>query len=723
MAIIKRYYYGKSIADFLNQSDNDVLAELDRGSREFVSLYGSQGRAWERELQDLRPFLKEYKDRGSIVFEYTIPRLGKRIDVVLLIDGIVFILEYKAFKDEFQSADAIQVFDYALDLKNFHRESRDRVVVPILIMTDAEARNIELEPYRDNIYAPILCNTETLPQVIAFCLQQLPKGSVAEDENWLNSAYEPTPTIIEAVTHMYRTHSVKEIARKGSEEQDFFRTCDEIKTIIEQSKQNHEKAICFVTGVPGAGKTLVGLDIASQYLKETGRAVYLSGNGPLVEVLCEALARDVVKRSKAEYEEKKREVEEWRVAENQTKKAAAERIRLIEKPKTKKVALSEVQAIIQMVHRYRKACLENIKLEDGRIVEDIEHRKSDTSNFIPVDHVAIFDEAQRAWTQHGLADFMSKKYGWQDFPFSEPEFLISCIDRHPDWGVVVCLVGGGQEINHDEAGIGEWIEALNRKYPDWHIYISNNLHDSEYMAGDALQHLQSHPYVHELADLHLAVSRRSFKAERLAAFVKALLDIKPDNARMELAQLTDYPIYITRDLAKAKAKLKKLAKGSSDRYGLLVSSKAERLKPLAIDVRVKPSVTAYFLNGPEDIRSSLFLEDAVSEFDVQGLELDWSCLVWDADFRYVDGGWKHCNLSSRTVGEDQYEMYWQNINSPELQAYQTNAYRVLLTRARQGLIICVPTGDTQIPPEDSTRLPEYYNGTYEYLKSLGLKDI
>lgn len=701
---IQRYYFADSIEGFFRHKDSEILAELDRGSRQFLTLFGSQGRAWDKEIVDLKAFLGRYIGRGSIVFEYTIPRLGKRIDVVLIIDGIVFILEYKAFKDEFQSADAIQVFDYALDLKNFHKESEHRYIVPILIMTDAEARENSLVEYRSQMFAPLFCNTQTLPETIEYCLNNIPRIKTSSDIDWLHSRYEPTPNIIEAVTYMYKTHSVKEISRKGAEEDDFNRTCECVNRIIAESKEKGQKSICFVTGVPGAGKTLVGMNIATKYLEDTGRAVYLSGNGPLVDVLCEALARDMVERSKEEVKSKKLNGE-------------------ITKAKTKKEALSDVQAVIQMVHRYRSACLENVKEIDGRIVEDVENRKSKSSNYVPVDHVAIFDEAQRAWTKRGLAKFMKEKHGWDEFPFSEPEFLISCLDRHNDWGVVVCLVGGGQEINHDEAGIGEWIDALNRSFPDWHVYIGSNLYDKEYMAGEALAQLEEHhENVHPMNDLHLSVSRRSFKAERLAAFVKALLDIEIDTAKKELAQLKDYPIYVTRDLDKAKNKLREFAHGSNDRYGLLVSSKAERLKPLAIDVRVKPSVIAYFLNGPEDIRSSLFLEDAVSEFDVQGLELDWSCLIWDADFRYSPEGWVQKKLSSKTV-DGKSIMYWQNINDLDLRAYQLNAYRVLLTRARQGMIICVPTGDIDVPPRDSTRLPEYYDCTYNYLKSLGLEEL
>jgi len=714
---MKRYYFADTITNFLKKSDNEVLAELDRGSREYSSLYSAQGRSWDKELLDLRPMLDKYSNRGTIVFEYTIPRLGRRIDVILLINGIVFILEYKAFKDAFLSADAIQVFDYALDLKNFHKESENRYIVPILVVTDAEAKGNVLEEYRDHIFAPLLCNTATLSDTIDYCMATIPKRDYSTDEDWLNSKYEPTPTIIEAVTHMYKNHSVKDIARHGSEDNDFFKTCGAVKEIISFSKVNHHKSICFVTGVPGAGKTLVGMDIAAEYIKEQDRAVYLSGNGPLVEVLCEALARDMVAQSKSEREKKIADIRRASFS----KKEEANAIRTIEKAKTKKVASSEVQAIIQMVHRYRKACLENTIEKDGKIIEDIENRNSNTSNYIPIDHIAIFDEAQRAWTKKGLASFMKDKHHWNDFPMSEPEFLISCLDRHKEWGVVVCLVGGGQEINHDEAGIDEWIKAINRSYPSWHVFISNKLYDSEYMAGQALSELElHHKNVHKLPELHLAVSRRSFKAERLASFVKALLDIDVQAANNELQSLNDYPLFITRDLNAAKKKLRQWAKGSSDRYGLLVSSKASRLKPLAIDVRVKPSVTAYFLNGPDDIRSSLFLEDAASEFDVQGLELDWTCLVWDADFQYKEGRWAYHKIGSKKDDDDESVQCWRNINDPVLRHYQKNAYRVLLTRARQGMIICVPEGDIN----DMTRNPELYDSTYSYLKDvIGIKEL
>ena len=225
---------------------------------------------------------------------------------------------------------------------------------------------------------------------------------------------------------------------------------------------------------------------------------------------------------------------------------------------------------------------------------------------------------------------MRRKKNISDFDSSEPEFLISCLDRHADWAVVVCLVGGGQEINTGEAGIREWIRALNESFPEWHIYISSRLTDSEYSAGAILDQLQSRTNVVMKDELHLSVSMRSFRPENVSHLVKQLLDLEVSDARGILNQLRGkYPITITRDLAKAKQWLKDQARGS-ERYGIVVSSHAERLKPHAIDVKSPVDPVVWFLNGKEHVRSSYYLEDVATEFDVQGLELDWACVTWDA---------------------------------------------------------------------------------------------
>ncbi|MCE2805403.1 MAG: DUF2075 domain-containing protein [Gemmataceae bacterium] len=388
-------------------------------------------------------------------------------------------------------------------------------------------------------------------------------------------------------------------------------------------------------------------------------SVFLSGNGPLVKVLQEALARDKVAREKA----RGRKV-------------------------SKRVAQSEVKAFIQNVHHYRDECL----------------RDQDNP---PADHVALFDEAQRAWNLEQTKNFMHRKKGLPHFNRSEPDFLLSCVDRHPDWGVVVCLVGGGQEINTGEAGISEWIAALNRTFTNWHIHISDRLQDEEFGAGKVLEELDGRSHVYFDSNLHLSVSMRSYRAENVSRLVKQILDMDENGARDSLAQLDDrYPIVLTRDLDKAKKWLREKARGS-ERFGIVVSSQAIRLKPLAIDVRFKPDPVHWFLADKEDIRSSYYLEDVATEFDIQGLELDWACVTWDADFRHGPKNWSHHSFRGKK---------WLRIKKAERQRFLKNAYRVLLTRARQGMVIVVPMGE----PSDPTRLPEFYDTTFDYLARLNL---
>jgi len=303
---------------------------------------------------------------------------------------------------------------------------------------------------------------------------------------------------------------------------------------------------------------------------------------------------------------------------------------------------------------------------------------------------------------------MRQKKGKLNFNQSEPEFLISCMDRHLDWSVVVCLVGGGQEINTGEAGISEWVESLERSFPEWKIYISSRLMDSEYNAEEVLKKLAHREGVNYSDSLHLAVSMRSFRAENVSLLIKQILDLKTYEAQVTLQQIDhNYPIVITRNLQKAKQWLKAKARGS-ERYGIVVSSQAQRLKPYAIDVKSPIDPIHWFLDGKEDVRSSYYLEDVATEFQVQGLELDWACVTWDADFRYSPDGWKQYSF----VGSK-----WNHIHKAERKLYLKNAYRVLLTRARQGMVIVVPSGDI----EDPTRNPDFYNSTFEYLKEIGFE--
>jgi len=591
--------------------------------------------------------------------------MGKRIDVLLIIQSVIFILEFKVGEKEYPAYAVDQVMDYALDLKNFHETSHDKLIAPILIATQAKYCDltVAMTPHNDQILLPIRTNEELIGDSIKSVLNLWGDDQPIEISNWEQGRYHPTPTIIEAAMALYNNHSVEDISRNDAEAINLSLTSTKISEIIQRSKDKSEKAICFVTGVPGAGKTLVGLKIATNHIDKESElySVFLSGNGPLVAILQEALARDRVNRS----------------AEKGIKLKKGE-------------ARSEVKAFIQIVHHFRDESLKDDKP--------------------PIEHVALFDEAQRAWTLEQTSKFMREKKGKLDFNMSEPEFLISCLNRHPDWAVVVCLVGGGQEINTGEAGISEWIEALERSFPDWKIYISNRLTDSEYNADEILRQIKHRSNVNYSDSLHLAVSMRSFRAENVSLLVKQLLDLDIEKAQQTLKSLNNrYPIVITRDVSKAKKWLKEKARGS-ERYGIVVSSQAYRLKPLAMDVRYNIDPIHWFLDGKDDVRSFYYLEDVATEFQVQGLELDWACVAWDGDFRYSEQGWEYRSF----VGNK-----WQNINKEERRKYLKNAYRVLLTRARQGMVIVVPAGDE----EDPTRKPEFYDETFNYLKLIGVEVI
>lgn len=680
---MKRCFYDDSIASFLNRKEEEILGVLSRDN--VFDLQLEQRDAWLEEIDVMKRTLRELGVEGHVVFEYTIPRLGKRIDVALLVGGVVFCLEFKVGEDCFNVNDKEQVWDYALDLKNFHEESAELTIVPVLVATEAEAvvNSLLFSYYDDKVYEPLFANRFSLLPLLRAVLEKEGSERAVNPQDWINSRYLPTPTIIQAASALYMNHSVEDITRHEADKAGIDSCTQFILDVIRESKEKRQKSICFVTGVPGAGKTLVGLNVAIQQ-EQGDLAVYLSGNGPLVKVLTEALARDKVAKEKAKG------------------------VRC-----TKTEAERQVSRFIQIIHRYRDNMLAKLKMPIRGEEIEIDPAKVSSAarqNAAEVENVAIFDEAQRMWDMRHLSAWLARKKNIANFPMSEGEFLIWSLDQHKDWATIVCLVGGGQEINSGEGGIGLWIEALNESFPDWQVYISNNLTDKEYAEGNVAELLADNTHVHLCPDLHLAVSQRSFRAETLSLFVHQLLDLEVEAARRTLAQIRErYPIVLTRDLAKAKEWLRKNARGS-ERYGMLVSSKAFRLKPLAIDIRSQADIVPWFLNPITDIRSSLFLEDVATEFDIQGLELDWTCLVWDGDFRFDAHGrrWQHFNFRSDR---------WQNIHQEEGRAYQLNAYRVLLTRARQGMVICVPEGN----PADATRLPAFYDGTYAYLRGLGLE--
>ena len=704
-----RCLYSKTFKEFVESDRLSILGELHNNYH--GDALTTTDEAWVGEIDLLRQVLLPWKDEpAQIIFEYEIPRLGKRIDVVLLLRGIIFCLEFKVGQKVALQADVEQVMDYALDLKNFHRFSHDRIIVPILIPTNHKEQTTRFQPsvYDDQIYNPLITGGDGLHEMIQNVLEHAGTTIGTEGlENWIISPYTPTPTIIEAARTLYENHSVEDITRHEADSASTDATINYILGVIEQSKEKQHKSICFVTGVPGAGKTLVGLDVAIKQTYKNGTldkengAVYLSGNGPLVAVLIEALARDNYKKCAANGEPK-------RISDSRR----------------------EVSEFIQIIHRYRDNMLAKIKnpVENNEVEIDPEKAVMLAhSGYGEVEHVAIFDEAQRSWTHKRIADYLKRggTYGNKlkvpNFPYSEAEFLIWSLDQRQDWATIVCLVGGGQEINTGEAGITEWIKALNNRFKHWNVYISNKLTEPEYAEGKVNEMLEQNSRVTFSNKLHLAVSMRSFRAENLSAFVHHLLNINVITAQELYKNIHEqYPLVLTRDMDKARAWLRSKARGTQQ-TGVLVTKVAARFKPLAVNILAQGDDNAvhWFLEDKTDVRSSNYLEDAATEIQVQGLELDYACVLWDADMRMAHGSWTFFKFN----GKDK----WTTERNEETRKYMLNAYRVLLTRARQGIVICVPKGNNKKTaegfPEDPTRLPEFYDGTYEYLKSLGIQEI
>lgn len=659
--LVSRYYYGESLANFLSEAESSILGKLSSAGHPS----GEQISAWEEQIRYLKVELCGLeKNNTSIYFEYVVPRLGSRIDVALIANDLLFICEFKVGAEKFDASSLDQVWDYSLDLVNFHSESELAAIVPVLIATRAKVVSPELvgTSHGDKLVRPVRCGSSGLKSLIESANRFFSDSRVPLN-NWAQGSYQPTPTIVEAAKALYSGHSVDEISRNDAGAVNLTITVKAVNKIIEQARLQGNKTLVFVTGVPGAGKTLVGLDVATKHqnAETKSHAVYLSGNGPLVAVLKEALARDRVAKEKAEGRKLK-----------------------------KGDAKQSVKSFIQSVHHFRDEAVK--------------------TTVAPVDHVAIFDEAQRAWNMEMLQRFMKRKRNVDGYELSEPECLIEYMDRHKDWACIVCLIGGGQEINTGEGGVLEWMQAVRTRFPGWKVEISPNLSTAEYKSDELHNALNALEHKTLNRDLHLSMSMRSFRAEKLSEFVRLTLELERESAKDLLPEIWKrFPIYVSRDLEQAKSWIRQQVRGT-ERSGMVVSSQAQRLKPLAIDTRAIIDPVHWFLGDASDIRSSSFLEDAASEFLVQGLELDWTCVVWDGDLRLTNGEWSHNEFRGSK---------WQKIKKEERKSYLINSYRVLLTRARQGMVITVPYGSAL----DATRKPDFYNETYQYLRSIGIPEL
>lgn len=649
-------YYCNSISGFITDDASLIIGQLVRHSFEVNK---DQSEAWNNQVEQLQKRLEAAGIKGDIIFEYDIVRLGKRIDVILLIRHMVFSLEFKNGKKVFTAQDAQQAEDYATDIKNFHKESEDLYVCPILIATDATEyqRPQSLDCYPDKQIYLQRENIETLIPKIQEIARKYGGGTEIDFETWFNSPYYPTPTIIAAAVEAYTTHDISEIANSEAGQGNIDECEKRISEIIKYAQTNKKKCVCFITGVPGAGKTLVGLDIVAKNLKEgvENLSVYLSGNGPLVEVLREALKRSV--KLKGQF--------------NRETEAA-------------------ISTLIQSSYAFKR--------DNVRIVAPT------------AENILIFDEAQRVWNAEKMA---GKHANDPDMAVSEPHLLYKIMDRHRDWAVMICLVGLGQDIYDGEVGINEWFRCGIKEFKTWELFYSPEIFSQTEDKNIDEETIQNCERCHQVPELHLRTSIRSFRADKQCQFVDCLLDNDPEGAAQVYTQIADkYPIFVTRDYALAKKWVRKQVRGSQ-RCGVLACSSAQRLKPEGIYVPTDIDVKNWFLAPSDDLRSSNMLEIVASEFKVQGLEIDWAIVCWDADLRRKNNNeWDHYSFRGTK---------WYCRRKPEQKRYLVNSYRVLLTRARQGMVIFVPKGAD--PEEDATRDREYYDGVYQYLLSCGIREL
>ena len=645
--------YSASIPEFLGHEDDLILGRQAGIVRHaFTELSAEQLDAWREQLPILRSTLGSAVANGwYLLLEYPIPRRGKRIDAVILANDIVLVVEFKCGARHYDREARIQAEDYCLDLRDFHTGSRSRILVPFVVATAAEEEPPASGDVTDSIAPVWLANASSLPRLLEQAVVQYSDCAApqVDPQSWNNAEYAPTPTIIEAARALYEGQNVREISRCHAGAENLTRTSATVMEAIQSARSANRKMICFVTGVPGAGKTLAGLNLVhNRELHEGSLGVFLSGNGPLVRVLSEALARDHCVRTQCAISESRR----------------------------------TVSTFVQNVHRFIDAHF--------------------NGSGVPPDHVIVFDEAQRAWNaEQSLRKFKRNR--------SEPEIILDIMDRHEGWDVAVALVGSGQEINTGEAGLSEWGRALADRPHHWRVLISPHLVGSENSRDGLFEAPPEDIEVVQHADLHLNVSLRSYKAQAVAEFVSHLISMQVADARAALATCPDFPLVLTRNLETARAWLRRRQRGSR-RIGLIASSGGRRLRAHGLDVRTELDVEHWFLNPSSDVRASYYLETPATEFGIQGLELDWTGICWDIDLVPDSHRW-----SVRAFKGTK----WQSVRDLRWHQYVLNKYRVLLTRAREGMIIWVPQGNLL----DWTRPPSKYDSVAEYLRTCGINEI
>ena len=658
-------FYLSTVEQFLSQSPDVLLAQLSTAyaHRGFTSQYADQTLTWQRDIQSLQQALSVCDERShsvigwGIILEFSIPRKEKRIDIVLLVRDTIAIIEAKT--GDTGSAAKQQIETYALLLHYFHKASANRRIVPILVSSNDASPDLvalnqrEFFPQMSSYWiAPVTnCSWENLPSLLLNI--QNHAGDQISEQQWETSPYFPVPSIIDAATALSSGLSIREIAHSEASEHEIESVGKTIQGYMNTAREQKQHAICFLTGVPGSGKTLIGLSLAHSNENKQNPIHFMSGNGPLVKVLQHLFTQESMRKG---------------TRSNEAKEHA--------------------RTLIENVHIFAR----NYTDDDSRA---------------PSNHSIIFDEAQRAWNRAQNMKKFKRDY-------SEPEMLLRIMARHRDWSFVVALVGGGQEINDGEAGLEEWGRALLESKTDWTIYASPEvLEGGPSTAGHRLfTDSTTSPSVTTNPHLHLRTSNRSLRAEQLASWVNKVLD-GDESGASEIQVTKRFPIFLTRDLNKMRAKLHAQRKGEN-RYGLVGSSGAARLRAEGLEpsssFHAEYPWEHWYLADSDDIRSSYRCEVFATEFEIQGLELDWIGLCWGGDMIWDSKAWK---LKAMRHGSPSK---WNLIKNPEKLAYRKNAYRVLLTRARQGMVIYVPSGSV----DDPTNLPEYFDPTARFLLRCGV---
>jgi hypothetical protein len=662
-------YYANSVQGFLADSASAVFATMVNANdyAGFLQVEHSQTAVW----RDTVDFLRESLVRIAVVLaavsqwglllEFPIPRRQKRADLILLAGDLILVVEFKS--TEGTASGLLQVEDYALDMANFHAGSRGRCIIPMVVALQTHACVGSQEQPGTGVLSPRACSHAEFPETLLNLFQRHCKKA-APQISWQEfnlAPYHPIPSIIEAAIAIFSGMEVREIAHAHSDPHNLTRTVDSLTHRIHVAATAKKKIICFVTGVPGSGKTLAGLravhDPRVRQLTATDPA-FFSGNGPLVKILREALVRDATAKGEREGDARRR-----------------------------------INTTIQNVH-----VLARESYDDPRQLP-------------PHEHVMVFDEAQRAWN----AKRNQRKFKRN---ISEPEMILSIMDRHPDWAVLVCLIGGGQEIHDGEAGLAEWGKTLSERFRHWDAFTSPEaIRGGPSVAGSCLfaNGPPSELCVTEDPALHLPVSTRSYRAQAVTEWSNALLSGQTATAHNALRDTRDFPVYVTRDLSAARRWLRLKTRGT-DRSGLVASSGAARLRAEGLETSTafhrEYPYQYWFLNPPTDVRSSYQLEVVATEFEIQGLELDWVGLCWGGDFLW-NAQRNHWDVRAFAGTK------WRTVKDAQAREFITNSYRVLLTRARQGMIIWIPIGDSS----DPTREPGPFDATAEVLLAAGLKPL